>query len=363
MKRLWSDTLFKRLFVLMWVALVVSHLAAWSLVMRWAAPPEGHFAPPTPVLPSLPPMQGLQGAGPPPMDERDDGPGLPAGVLLFDYGVRFVLIGVAAWWGARWLSAPMRRLVDASHALASSVGRDAPLPTLVEDRGTLEVREAARVFNAMARQLDTQFRDRSLLVAAISHDLRTPLTRMRMRLESLAHEPAAARCIADVREMNELIDSALQMFRGDASAETPRATDVLSLAQALGDDLLEQGRPVTVNGAHAIVPVQPSALRRALANLVGNAVRYGGRADVLVRHDASGVTVTIDDDGPGIPEDQLEAVFAPFRRVESSRNRDTGGTGLGLYIARDLVQRQGGTVVLANRAGGGLRATVVLPAR
>jgi len=365
MKRWWSDTLFKRLFALMWVALVVSHFAAWSVVMHWAMPPGGpgprEPGPHLPVLPSLPPTPGLPG-GLPPGDEPEDAPlSLPTGALLFDYGVRFIVIGVAAWWGARWLAAPMRRLVGASHALGSSIGGQAPLPTLDERRGTVEVREAARVFNDMARQLDTQFKGRGLLVAAISHDLRTPLTRMRMRLESLAHEPAGERCIADIREMNELIDSALEMFRGDGFAEAPRSTDVLALVQALADDLVEQGRSVAVNGMHAIVPVQPAALRRALANLLTNAVRYGERADVQVLRGDTGVTITVDDDGPGIAQEQIDAVFEPFYRVESSRNRRTGGTGLGLYIARDLVQRQGGRLVLANRDRGGLRATVFLP--
>jgi signal transduction histidine kinase len=364
LRRWWSDTLFKRLFALMWIALVASHLVAWALVVHWALPPGGPHVvghgPGVPMLPSLPPTPGLPGAALP-GDGPDDAPLLPTGALLFDYGVRLLIIGVAAWWGARWLAAPVRRLVGASHALGASIGGQAPLPALDERRGTVEVREAARVFNDMARQLDAQFKGRGLLIAAISHDLRTPLTRMRMRLESMQHEPAAERCIADVREMNELIDSALEMFRGEGYAEPPRSTDVYALVQALGDDLVEQGHDVSVEGMPAIVPVQPAALRRALANLLANAVRYGERADVRVLRDETGVTVLVEDSGPGIPQDQLDAVFEPFYRVDSSRSRSTGGTGLGLYIARDLVRRQGGRLALANRAEGGLRAAVFLP--
>jgi signal transduction histidine kinase len=365
MKRWWSDTLFKRLFALLWIALVVSHLVAWELVMHWAMPPRGAPAfgaggPPPPVMPALPPTPGLPGAALP-GDGPDDTHLLPTGALLFDYGVRLLIIGAAAWWGARWLAAPMRRLVDASHALASSLGGQAALPAVDERRGTVEVREAARVFNDMARQLDAQFKGRGLLVAAISHDLRTPLTRMRMRLEAMRGEPLAERCIDDVREMNELIDSTLEMFRGEGYAEAPRSTDVLALVQALADDLAEQGHDVPVDGMPAIATVQPAALRRAVGNLLGNAVRYGQHASARVLRDETGITILVEDDGPGIPQAQLDAVFEPFYRVESSRNRATGGTGLGLYIARDLVRRQGGRLALANRAEGGVRAAVFLP--
>jgi protein-histidine pros-kinase len=161
--------------------------------------------------------------------------------------------------------------------------------------------------------------------------------------------------------MNELIDSTLEMFRGEGYAEAPRSTDVLALVQALADDLVEQGHAVSVDGMPAIATVQPAALRRALANLLSNAVRYGERAAVRVLRDETGLTLLVDDDGPGIPQAQMDAVFEPFYRVESSRSRGTGGAGLGLYIARDLVRRQGGRLALANRAEGGLRAVVFLP--
>lgn len=353
-----SDTLFKRLFLLMWAALVASHFVAHWLLAQWLPPPPGHGF----------------GVGPPDFGPATFGPGGPGGpvlhvsgppipMMLFEYAVRILVIGVAAAWGARWLAAPMRRLVDASQALSSSVGGNGSLPTLDEGRGTVEVREAAQVFNHMARRLDTQFKGRGLLIAAMSHDLRTPLTRIRMRLESLLHEPAAARCIDDVHEMNELIDSSLEVFRGDGAGEPLRTTDVHALVQALTDNLVEQGHPVTIRGVPAIAQVQPAALRRALCNLLSNAVRYGERATATVSRDDDGVRIVVEDEGPGIPHALMQAVFEPFYRVESSRNRATGGTGLGLYIARDLVQRQQGRLELANRPEGGLRATVLLPHR
>jgi signal transduction histidine kinase len=378
MTRLWRDTLFRRLFVLMWVALVASHLVAFGIVGRGLLGMGGLEQPDLAgallrLSPSLPPTPGLPGGivmrrmQPPPFDtdgEFDDGPrgnGLPTAMLVLDYAIRFIVIGIASWWGARWLSAPMRRLVDASQSLAGGLGGAAPLPRLDEQRGTVEVREAARVFNDMARRLDEQFRGRALMVAAISHDLRTPLTRVRMRLESLEGEPAAQRCIADIREMNGLIDTVLEVFREASASEPVRSTDVLAMAVSLGDDLVEQGHAVTVDGHAAIVEAQPGALRRALSNLLNNAVRYGERAQVQVSSGGEGVHVDIDDAGPGIPHDQLEAVFQPFYRLDSSRSRETGGTGLGLYIARDLLQRQRGTLTLANRREGGLRARIFLP--
>ncbi len=366
----WADTLFKRLFVLMWLSLVLSSVVAFNVVTQgpWGGPPPGpgHNTGLTlstgPVLPSLPPTPGLPG-GPPPEPSQGQGAphGLPTPLLLLDYGIRLLIIGAASWWGARWLSAPMQRLVEASQSLASAIGRDGALPELDQTRGTAEVREAAQVFNAMAQQLGQQYRSRALMVAALSHDLRTPLTRVRLRLESLQAEPAAQRCIADIREMDALIDAVLEVFRESSLSEPSQVTHVLAMVQSLGDDLVEQGHTVTTDGDAAVIETQPVALRRVLSNLINNAVRYGGLARVSVVEAEDGLRVTVDDDGPGIAPEHLEAVFQPFYRLETSRNRQTGGTGLGLYIARDLVQRQRGSLRLSNRPEGGLRATVFLP--
>lgn len=378
-----TNTLSKRLLLLMWAALVASHLAAFTVV-RWVyfnEPGSGFVGLPT--LPSLPPTPGLPGGpGVPPVPDEwsldpfeatvgleRPGFGLPTRVLLLDYGVRLLVIALAAWWGSRWLARPMRQLVQASQALGPALAGEAPLPTLDEDRGTREVRDTARVFNTMAQQLREQFRARGLVVAAISHDLRTPLTRLRMRLEGMrADAEQQRRCVADVQEMNELVDSALEVFRlgaaGPEGAEAQRPVDVAALLQAMVDDLAEQGRPVSLQGSGpAVTRVPPAALRRVLGNLIGNALRYGERAVVTLEPGATLLRITVDDDGPGIPPEQLARVFEPFYRVEASRNRDTGGTGLGLYIARELVQRQQGTLVLSNRAEGGLRAVLTLPRR
>ena len=400
MKRLFGDTLFRRLFILMWVALVGSHVLAFSVIMllHQALPmaddmreaPDPHFR--LPIFPSLPPSPNLLGGtvdaarpgwqnAPTAPDRPPEAPrqfghppermqpnpaqipsGMPAWLLLMDYGIRFMVIGSAAWWGARWLSRPMHHLADASRALSASLNQsDTPSHRLNEHEGTVEVRDTAKVFNEMASRLSQQFRTRGLMMAAISHDLRTPLTRIRIRMESLRDQPMAERCIGDVREMNELIDSSLEVFRGMDAAEPTQVTDVMSLVQSITDDFLEQGQAVGFEGETAVARAKPSSLKRVVINLITNAVRYGGHADVRVSRTDAHVVITIDDSGAGIHPDHLEGVFEPFYRVESSRNRHTGGVGLGLYIARDLIHKQDGEIKLLNRTEGGLRAELRLP--
>jgi signal transduction histidine kinase len=435
-RALLADTLFKRLFALMWLALVISHAVAFLVVTRsnpggggrWptfpslppvsfphsaaapssaaqgehapggpppdrsgdGGPPQWHGDPAGPGGPARPGEMGMPGglgapAGPPFWNQggRPDGPpmspngpmggpggpgasarggGLPTSAALLDYGIRLLIIGLAAWFGARWLSAPMRRLQSASRTLGQALSRNEAPPQVDERAGTVEVRETAHVFNEMSRQLSDQVHSRALLVAAISHDLRTPLTRIRMRLEGDEHDPLTARSIADIHEMDDLIESALEVFRGSGAHEEPSEdTDVHALVQAIIDDLADLGQPVGVRGEPATARVQSARLRRVVSNLVNNALRYGKRADVRVHRVGDAVHIVIDDEGPGIPEAQLDAVMKPFFRLEASRNRLTGGSGLGLYIARDLVSRQGGTLTLENRAEGGLRATIALP--
>jgi signal transduction histidine kinase len=435
MRALLADTLFKRLFALMWLALVISHAVAFLVVTR-SLPGDGGGR--TPTFPSLPPVSFGQDAspasapqdgpdapgsrqaggappgwnggpdGPGPGDMRDpgNGPGgppslpgpapSPSGRMLvtpmlpmpalgsqrmapggpgnaprgmglstsmavLDYGIRLFIIALAAWLGARWLSAPMRRLQAASRTLGQSLARNESPPHVDERTGTVEVRETAHVFNEMSRQLSDQVNSRALLVAAISHDLRTPLTRIRMRLESSEGDPLTARSIADIHEMDDLIESALEVFRGASTHEEPsETTDVHALVQAIVDDLADLGQPVSVRGEPAPARVQAVGLRRVVSNLVNNALRYGKCAHVSVQPQGDAIHIVIEDEGPGIPEAQLEAVMKPFYRLDTSRNRLTGGSGLGLYIARDLIARQGGALTLANRPEGGLRATISL---
>jgi protein-histidine pros-kinase len=378
------DRLGLRLFLLMWAALALSHLAAWSLVtqtLRGSAEHADHAGEPRPPphphadgAPPGPPPAGFgdgDGDGPPPHREHlADGPGrvpifpslppsLPWRSGLLDYGVRLLVIALAAWWGSRWLALPVRRLVSAARQLTPALAQGRPAPHLSEDEGTREVRDAAAVFNRMAAELSGQFEERGLMIAAISHDLRTPLTRMRLRLETGEVEASVReRCVDDLREMNRLVESVIEVFRPAESA-APQRVDLAALAQSAVDDLAETGARVSFDGPAAVVSADPLALRRVIDNLVGNALRYAGNARVSVDLAAGVTRLVVEDDGPGIPEAELERVRQPFRRVEGSRNRATGGTGLGLYIAHQLVRRQGALLTLSNRPEGGLRAEVV----
>lgn len=375
MLRPWKDwdRLGLRLFLLMWAALALSHLAAWSLVSQTLQGPGMGARPPPPPMhadgarPMPPPRDGFDDAGPPPRGEPVGRmptfpslpPNLPWGSSLIDYGVRLLVIALAAWWGSRWLAQPVRRLVSAAQQLTPALAQGRPAPELNEDEGTREVRDAAAVFNRMAAELSGQFEERGLMIAAISHDLRTPLTRMRLRLETGEVEASVReRCVEDIREMNRLVESVIEVFR-PAEMTAAQQIDLSALAQSAVDDLAEAGARVSFEGPPAVVSADPVALRRVVDNLVGNALRYAGSAQVSVDLAAGVTRLVVEDNGPGIPEAELERVRQPFRRVEGSRNRATGGTGLGLYIAQQLVRRQGALLVLSNRPEGGLRAEVV----
>lgn len=353
------DTLFLRLFMLMWVVLVGSHLVAFLTVTGGG--PAGHGPPDWPVLPSLPPGEPFDASGPPgpgPGPGKLPGGGLPARALWLDYGLRALVIALGAALGARWLAAPMRRLSDAAAHLADGLAHGRAPTTLDERHGTHEVRAVAQVFNDMAQRLQAQFDARGLQMAAVSHDLRTPLTRLRLRLEALAPEVADA-AAADIREMDEMIDATLAVLREQRDGSGAVPVDLAALVQAIVDDLAEQGHDVTATGLFpARVLAHPAALRRIVANLAGNALRHGQRARIGVAPAPDGVELTIDDDGPGIPPDQIELAFQPWVRLASGGS--AGGHGLGLAIARDLAGRDGAQLTLANRPGGGLRARLLL---
>lgn len=399
MRALLTDTLGKRLFLLLWVTLVVSHLLGFWLV-RPSEPGPGHHGDgrmhmaPGWFLPNLPPVMGMPGGapvgahdhgrpdglfdadragdqiGPPSMmaPHHGDGGFHEPPRMWLDYLARVLVMGVAAWLGSRWLTAPMRRLGAASRELQAALQQGSDLPVLNERTGPAEVRQTAHVFNDMARGLKDQFEQRSLMMAAVSHDLRTPLTRLRMRLETLLPDPVAERCVQDVQDINALIGSVLDVLNEERNQEPFQPVDVMAMVQAMADDAQELGQAVTASGDAATVRLQPVAFKRVLSNLISNALRYGQQAHVQVamQTGSSGaVCITIDDHGPGIPADQLAAVFRPFVRLDASRGAGTGsgagGVGLGLYIARELVHRQGGAISLRNRPEGGLRAEIVLP--
>lgn len=267
-------------------------------------------------------------------------------------------------WAVRRLTAPVRVLGEA----AAQLGRDVNAPPLPED-GPEEVARAAAAFNTMAGRIRRFVADRTFLLTAVGHDLRTPITRLKLRAEWMEDEGQRRRMQADLEEMEAMVSATLAFGRDVAGTEPAVPLDLAALLRTVLDEAADArpaaaGRLAYAGPDRLAVQGRPVALKRALANLVGNAVTYGGDARVVLcppSGTGTGVVVQVEDSGPGIPPDELDRVFEPFHRIEGSRNRETGGTGLGLPITRNILRAHGGDVTLANRREGGVRATVVLP--
>ncbi len=265
---------------------------------------------------------------------------------------------VFAWLASGWIVAPFAGFARAAERL----GLDVAAPPLAED-GPAEVRAAARAFNQMQARIRSFVEDRLRMFAAISHDLRGPITRLKLRAEQLEIDPAVrAKMVADLDDMAEMVESSLAYARDEAQEEKSEAVDVAAILTSLCDDASDAGRQAEFAWEGRLVyRGRPLALKRMLSNLIDNAVRYGDGVEVRVEEDARRLLVLIEDEGPGIPSDQIENVFRPFFRLESSRNKRTGGIGLGLATARSIARAHGGDIVLESRCERGLRATVVLP--
>ncbi len=257
----------------------------------------------------------------------------------------------------RRITRPLRALAGAAERL----GRGEEVPPLAED-GPADVRQASQAFNEMSDRLYRYVRDRTRMLAAISHDLRTPITSLRLRAEFVEDPEAREKILETLTEMQEMVEAVLAFVREDAAREDTRPIDLAALIASLCDDLADAGQDVQFAEADKTVTAcRPVALKRALRNVIENAVTYGARARVSLSDAGEGYEMVVDDDGPGIPESERERVFEPFHRLETSRSRDTGGSGLGLAIARSIARGHGGDIVLGNRPGGGLRATIRLP--
>lgn len=270
-----------------------------------------------------------------------------------------VILVIALYVTARSITRPLSKLARAAEGL----GRNVRQPQL-EEKGARELQEAARAFNTMQDRLHRYLDSRTRVLAAMSHDLKTPLTRLRLQVETTLDDPAIqARFGKELDEMESMVRGALALFRGLDDDETLVPIDVNALLATLQSEFTEMSADVAVEGK-ALQPFigKPQALKRCLTNLVDNAVKFGTRATIAVE-DGAALVIRVRDEGPGIPLDELERVFEPFYRLESSRNRDTGGTGLGLSIARDVAQVHGGSLVAQNLPGGGLEALLVLPRR
>ncbi|HYZ34202.1 MAG TPA: ATP-binding protein [Crenalkalicoccus sp.] len=241
-------------------------------------------------------------------------------------------------------------------------GNDPRASAMVET-GPRELRDTIRAFNAMQAKIQAFVNDRTAMLAAISHDLRTPLTKMRLRGELIEDDEQRRRLFGDVDAMQAMVDSALAFFRDDLQDEETTALDLAELLRTIADDFADRGHSVGYEGAdHLVHHGRPVALQRAFTNLIDNAVKYGLKPKIELRRTPGHVEVAVKDSGPGIPSDMAEQVFTPFFRLERSRNRATGGVGLGLTSARAVIQGHGGTISLQNRTTGGLEVTVSLPA-
>jgi signal transduction histidine kinase len=260
-------------------------------------------------------------------------------------------------WVVRRLAAPLGALARASRRLGKNVDAP-PLPEI----GPIEVRQASRAFNDMQKRLRSFIENRTRMLAAISHDLRTPITLLRLRAELIEDEEVQGKMIASLDQMEEMIASTLAFAREDAESEDSRNVDFAALLGSICDDMSDVGLPVDLDTADRIFyECRPRAMSRALTNLIENAVKYGGGAHVRLKDRGRSLMITVEDNGPGIPAAQIDEVFTPFYRVEQSRNPETGGIGLGLSVARTVVQAHGGEITLTNRREGGLRVAVQLP--
>lgn len=277
--------------------------------------------------------------------------------FLLSMGIMAIVILAVSVWAVRRVTAPLAAVSVAAERL----GNDLNAPPMPET-GTIETRQAARAFNNMQTRLRNLIENRTRMLAAISHDLRTPLTLLRLRTESVENQQEREKMLATIAEMDSMVGETLQFSRDEATTELRRPTDIAALVQSIVDDMADAGMPVKMQPAEPIVyNCQPDALKRAIRNLLDNAVKYGKAVNAAIQTTPKTIEIIIDDEGPGIPEQKLSRVFDPFYRLEESRSRETGGVGLGLAIAQSIVRTHRGEIALSNRATGGIRARIALP--
>lgn len=267
-----------------------------------------------------------------------------------------IIVGIAAVVLVHRIASPLRELTRATGRIGH--GTVVPVPEIGPD----ETRGIGRALNAMQKRIHGLVAERTQALAAVSHDLRTPIARLRLRLDRAGDADERVAMAVDLDEMQAMIDATLAYLGGDADPEPRRVTNVASIVMGIADASADAGRPVSYQGpGRALATVRPVAFRRALENIVDNGVRYGSRVRIDLGVEKAVLVVRIDDDGPGIPPEDVARAFEPFTRLEGSRNRNTGGTGLGLTIAKRAVEADGGTLGLANSPEGGLRAEIRLP--
>ncbi|WP_313808666.1 ATP-binding protein [Sphingobium sp.] len=272
--------------------------------------------------------------------------------------ILYVIVLAPLLWIGRRLARPLKQLTRSAEQFARTGSADP-----VEERGPGDVRQLTTAFNAMRSRIFAMLSEKDRMLGAIGHDLRTPLASLRVRTESVEDEGERARMSETIDEMNRMLEDILSLARAGRSSEARQKVDLSALADAVVEDFLELGSPVDLaDSERAVANVRPQQIRRALRNLVENAIVYGERAHVSVERGEGAIRLVVADDGPGISEDRMEEMMEPFTRLEGSRNRETGGAGLGLALVRAIMAEHGGALKLANRAQGGLEASLVLPA-
>ncbi|NMX91565.1 MULTISPECIES: ATP-binding protein [unclassified Pseudomonas] len=338
------NTLFGRLFGVLLVAIVLAHVLAFFWFHHYGPPP------PPPVDVMIEQADGsLQAA---PQAHRRPWFGGPVVPLTF----QFISLIIAAWFGAKLLSRPIQRLSAAAERL--SVDLDSPP---LDESGPREARQAASTFNLMQRRIREQVSQRARMLGAVSHDLRTPLSRLKLRLEQIDDLRLQGQMRQDLDDMIGMLDATLSYLHEQRTSESRQWLDVQALVQSLSENAQDQGADVQCQGQSTPLQVQPMALRSCLNNLIDNALRYAGTARIELQDSPQALVIRVIDHGPGIAAEQREAVFEPFFRLEGSRNRNSGGVGLGMTIAKEAVERLGGRLHLEETPGGGLTAVLGLP--
>lgn len=342
------DTLFGRLFGVLLAAIILAHLLAFAWFHHYGPPPP----PPPPAY-----SEAVEGQRPP-MDPRfENRPPRPwFGGPLVPLTFQLVSLIIAAWYGAKLLSRPIQRLSDAAERLSENL--DSPP---LDESGPREARQAASTFNLMQKRIIEQMQQRSRMLGAVSHDLRTPLSRLKLRLEQIDDDKLQGQMRQDLDDMISMLDATLTYLHEQRTSEARQWMDVQALVESLTENAQDQGADVQASGHCAPLQVQPMALRSCINNLLDNALRYAGQAQLVLDDHRDHLVIRVVDHGPGIAVDKREAVFEPFFRLEGSRNRNSGGVGLGMTIAREAAERLGGQLSLEETPGGGLTAIIYLP--
>lgn len=342
------DTLFGRLFGVLLVAIILAHLLAFAWFHYYGPPP------PPPPAEFSETFDGQRPAPDPRFDGRPPRPWFGGPVVPLTF--QLISLIIAAWYGAKLLSRPIQRLSDAAERLSENLDSE-PL----DESGPREARQAAHTFNKMQRRIIEQVQQRSRMLGAVSHDLRTPLSRLKLRLEQIDDDKLQGQMRQDLDDMISMLDATLTYLHEQRTSEQPQLMDVQALVESLCENAQDQGADVQASGHCAPLHVQPMALRSCVNNLLDNALRYAGQALMTLEDHREQLIIRVIDHGPGIAAEQREAVFEPFFRLEGSRNRNSGGVGLGMTIAREAAERLGGELKLEETPGGGLTAVIRLP--